>query len=81
VRGFPLFVGASVAIPVVVATTHAVDAGWIPTSDDAIVAVRAFDVFSAYPPLVGQYTQSSPLIGEVTYGLGPLLSWLLAVPT
>src|SRR4051794_459568 len=56
------------------------DVGWTPSSDDGMIALRSFDVLSAHPPLVGQYSQSSPLIGEATYSLGPMLYWVLAVP-
>jgi hypothetical protein len=54
--------------------------GWRPLSDDSVIALRAFDVLSEHPPLVGQFSQTSPLIGEPAYSLGPLLYWLLAVP-
>jgi hypothetical protein len=67
-------------VPVIVATGHAIDVGWTPVSDDGVVALRAFDVLSGHPPLVGQYSQTSPLIHEPTYSLGPMLYWLLAVP-
>jgi hypothetical protein len=72
--------GLLAAIPVIVATAHALDFGWTPSSDDGVIALRAFDVLSTHPPLVGQYSQSSPLIGEPTYSLGPMLYWLLAIP-
>jgi hypothetical protein len=68
------------AIPVAVTAVHALDIGWTPSSDDGVIALRAFDVVSAHPPLVGQYSQTSPLIGEPVYSLGPMLYWLLAVP-
>jgi hypothetical protein len=76
----PFVAGVLATVPLVVATVHAIDVGWTPSSDDGMVALRAFDVLSEHPPLVGQYSQSSPLIHETTYTLGPMLYWLLAVP-
>lgn len=70
---------ALACIPVLAATLQAAG-DWYPTSDSGVIVLRAFDVFSAHPPLLGQYSQSSPLIGEVTYSLGPLEYWLLALP-
>ncbi len=78
--GFALVLGIVAAIPVMAATAHALDIGWIPTSDDGVIVLRAFDVLSWHPPLVGQYTQGSHLIGESVYSPGPMLYWLLAVP-
>ena len=53
--------------------------GWTPVFDDAVIATRSFDVFSAHSPLVGTYSDASlPSVGSV-YGAGPLLYWLLAV--
>jgi hypothetical protein len=75
-----LLCGLLAAIPVAVATAHAVDIGWTPSSDDGMIALRAFDVLSPNPPLLGQYSQGSRLTGEATHSLGPMLYWVLAVP-
>jgi hypothetical protein len=80
VRGFVPVCCALAALPVVVAVGHAFHVGWIPTSDDGMIALRSFDVFSGHPPLVGQYSQSSQVVGQPAYSLGPLLYWLLAIP-
>jgi hypothetical protein len=79
-HGFVLVAGLVAALPVIVSTAQAIDARWTPSSDDGMIAVRAFDVLSAHPPLLGQYSQTSPLIHEPTYSLGPMLYWLLALP-
>jgi hypothetical protein len=71
---------AVAALPVAVATAVALSDGWRPLSDDSVIALRAFDVLSQDPPLVGQFSQTSPVLGEPAYSLGPLLYWLLAVP-
>src|SRR3954453_759921 len=59
-----LATGLAAALPVIVSTVHAVSAGWLPLGDDAIIAVRALDVFSTHPPLLGQYSVASSVIGE-----------------
>ncbi len=73
-------VAVCVVAPVVVALVKAINADWTPLSDDAVIATRAYDVLSGHSPLVGQWSQASPLIGEPAHGAGPLLYWLLAVP-
>jgi hypothetical protein len=76
-----LATGLAAAVPILVSTVEVVAAGWVPYSDDAVVAVRAFDVFTTHPPLLGQWSSGySGVVGTPTYGLGPLLFWLLAVP-
>jgi hypothetical protein len=74
-------VAVLVAVPVLVATARAVHDHWVPVLDDAIVALRAYDVLSAHPPLVGQFSDVSLTAGRPTFNAGPLLFWLLAVPT
>ena len=68
------------SIPVIVTVAQAVDARWTPSSDDGMIDLRAFDVLSTHPPLVGQYSQASTLIEHPAYSLGPMLYWLLAIP-
>jgi hypothetical protein len=53
--------------------------GWLPTGDDAIITQRAWGVFTAHPPLVGQFSQASGSVHAI-YDPGPLLFWLLALP-
>jgi hypothetical protein len=79
-RGVIATAGLIASIPIVVTTAQAVGAHWIPCSDDGIIALRAFDVLSTHPPLVGQYSQTSTLIHHPVYSLGPMLYWVLAVP-
>jgi hypothetical protein len=75
-----LAAGLGAALPVIVSTVHAVQDGWEPGADQAIIATRAHDVLSAHTPLVGQYTLAGTVTGQVTHSLGPMLFWLLAVP-
>jgi hypothetical protein len=72
--------GFAAAIPVIVATVRAVQAGWVPVADRGIIATRAHDVFTSHMPLVGQYTLAGEVTGRLTHSLGPMLFWLLALP-
>jgi hypothetical protein len=75
-----LLTGLAAALPVIVSTVHAAAAGWLPLGDDAIIAVRSYDVLSTHPPLLGPYSTSSQVIGHPVLSPGPLLFWLLALP-
>ncbi len=67
--------GAVFVVALIADLTH----GWRPTGDDAIIAQRAWGVFTAHPPLVGQFSQASGSVHAI-YDPGPLLFWLLALP-
>jgi hypothetical protein len=58
-----------------IALIRALESGWAAVSDDAVISIRSFEVFSHNTPLVGQFTQLSTV-----FDLGPLQYWLLAVP-
>lgn len=75
-----MFAGLVAASPAIVATAQAIGMRWTPSSDAGVIALRAYDVLSEHPPLLGQYSQSSRLIGETTYSVGPMLYWVLALP-
>jgi hypothetical protein len=75
-----LATGLAAALPVIVSTVNAVAAGWLPLGDDAITAVRAYDVLSTHPPVLGPISTSSLLIGHPVLSPGPMLFWLLALP-
>jgi hypothetical protein len=75
-----LATGLAASIPVVVSTLNAVSAGWFPLGDDAITAVRSYDVLSTHPPTLGPISSSSLLIGHAVLSPGPMLFWLLALP-
>lgn len=75
-----LLTGTAAALPVIVSTVRALSDGWVPTGDAAIIAVRAYDVFTTHPPLVGPFSTSTLLIGHPVQSPGPLLFWLMAVP-
>src|SRR5256885_6284787 len=75
-----LATGLAAALPVIVSTINAVAAGWFPLGDDAITAVRSYDVLSTHPPVLGPISTSSLLIGHPVLSPGPMLFWLLALP-
>jgi hypothetical protein len=81
-RRLILAFGLVAALPVIVAAGHAIAVRWVPLSDLAYTAVKSFDVFTSRSPLVGQWSSgATAAVDEVTYSPGPLLFWLLAVPT
>jgi hypothetical protein len=75
-----LAAGLGAAVPVIVATVHAVRDHWEPGADQGIIATRAYDVLSSHTPLDGQYSLAGNVTGQVTHGLGPMLYWLIALP-
>ncbi len=79
-RPTTLAAGLGASLPVIVSTINAVSVGVVPAGDRAIIALRADEVLSAHPPLVGQYSASSVVAGAVTHSPGPMLYWLLALP-
>jgi hypothetical protein len=73
-------------LPIIVQPFLAARDGWLPLSDDAIVAVNAHDVLTTNGPLLGMpstLTATTDLdedeVGE-THHPGPLQFWVLALP-
>ena len=80
-RGLVLAAGLAAAVPVIASTVRSVEAGWVPVGDLGLATGRAYDVFTSWTPLVGQWSSgASAAVGEIAYSPGPLLFWLLAVP-
>src|SRR5947209_15464791 len=77
-RALTFAAGLGASLPIVLSTLRALRDGWVPFGDQAVIATRAYDVFTAHAPLVGQYSSSSHVAHHTTYSLGPLLYWLLA---
>jgi hypothetical protein len=73
--------GLAASIPVLVSTVHAAEIGWQPAGDDGIIVTRGWDVLTTHSPLVGQYSESGYVTGQIVHSPGPLLYWLLAIPT
>ena len=78
-NGLVLVTGVAAALPVIVSVIRALDAGWVPVGDDAVIAIRSLDVLTTHSPLVGQFSLAAGG-GPVTHSLGPLLYWLLTIP-
>jgi hypothetical protein len=67
-------------VPVVVAAVRAVDRGWIPVTDNALITIRARDVLTDHHPLLGTWSSASATTGTDFNNPGPLLFDLLALP-
>jgi hypothetical protein len=67
-------------VPIIVVAALQISKGWLPTSDDAVIAWRSWSVFSGPVPLDGQFTQISTGGGHTSFDLGPLQYFLLAIP-
>lgn len=68
-------------VPVGTSVARALAADWVPSGDDALIVLRAFDVFSADPPLVGQpSTAEAYAPGVAARHPGPIEFYALAVP-
>lgn len=79
--GWAMRAGIALAlVPIVVAVVRALFSGWYLASDDALLTLRAFDVFSLHPPLLGSSSSGSGWAGINFNNPGPLQFWLLAIP-
>ena len=76
-----LLVGLLAATPVLLAAIRLFSADWTPVGDNAVIALRSYDVLTLDPPLLGQFSSSTEALGFITYSPGPLLYWLLAIPS
>jgi hypothetical protein len=68
------------AIPPGVVVGSQIACGWRPTSDDAAIAWRTWDVFSAHAPLVGAFNDATRSTAQPIFDLGPMQYYLLALP-
>jgi hypothetical protein len=71
---------AAPAVPIGSTVGLQISRGWRPTSDDAAIAWRTWDVFSAHAPLVGAFNDATQASGHAVFDPGPLEYYLLAVP-
>ncbi|MDE9364613.1 hypothetical protein PZ938_03265 [Luteipulveratus sp. YIM 133132] len=66
-------------VPLVLWTVLLLGRGWTPQGDEALLAIRVHDVFSAHPPLTGMRSTSSSTAPDVwAHHPGPLQFYLLA---
>jgi hypothetical protein len=78
-RRVVLGAGLVAAVPVIASVARGLSEGWTPYDDRGLGAVRAYDVFSTHPPLVGTLAAYS-LPDRPSYSPGPLHFWLFAIP-
>jgi hypothetical protein len=80
-RWFAVAIAVLVLVPFAVALVRGFRDGWVPSGDQANIAIRALDVFSRHPPLTG-LPSTSVLYGTNTFTNhpGPIEFYLLAVP-
>ncbi|HET8929943.1 MAG TPA: hypothetical protein VFN21_04725 [Acidimicrobiales bacterium] len=78
-RLFALAVAATV-LPVWVAAWRVAASGFYPTSDAALTVMRAHDVFTRHPPLVGMPAASGAFGDSITHFPGPIQLYVLAGP-
>ncbi len=67
-------------VPIAVAVVRSLLDHWVPVNDNAIIAVRAQDVFSAHFPVWGTASSVSAILRRPVSHPGPLQFVLLAVP-
>jgi hypothetical protein len=65
-------------LPIAVAVLRALLSGWFPVGDDALLAVRAFDVGTSHHPLLGSWTSASLALGVDVNNPGAIYSDLCA---
>jgi len=72
---------ALLAVPFALSAGRALADGWVPSGDEAIIAIRVHDVLGLDPPLTG-LPSTSDLYGEriATNHPGPIEFYLLALP-
>ncbi len=76
---FFIALGAAL-LPIVVATVRTLVRHWVPIGDDSFFSIRAWDVFTSHPPLLGTWTSASQSVGTDINNPGPLFFDALAVP-
>jgi hypothetical protein len=62
----------AVIAPIVVAAVRALATGWFPVGDDALLAVRSYDVGTSATPWLGSWTSASLALGIDVNNPGPL---------
>jgi hypothetical protein len=70
----------AVVLAILVVGARAALDEWLPTGDDGFFALRAHDVFSRHPPLLGTASSASTYAATGVNHPGPLQFDLLAVP-
>ena len=63
---------AGVVLAIVVTTVRAVNNGWVPVGDNALIGIRGHDVFTRHHPLLGTWSSASLSVGTDVNHPGPL---------
>ena len=80
-RGIVIAAAIGATVSIVSAGILVFAHSWVPLGDHGIFAVRARDVFSTHPPLVGTWTSASLSLGVNLNNPGPLYYDAIALPT
>lgn len=75
------WIAGLVLLPVLLAVVGGVRAGWWPIGDEALTAHSAWDVLHGHPPVMGPRTTTAYESGVETHHPGPVLYYLLALPS
>ena len=80
-RSWPVVAVWAVAVlPIVTAAIRAIATGWRPIGDNALVALRARDVFTSHHPWLGTWSSASLEAGQDLNHPGPLIFDAVALP-
>lgn len=66
--------------PILFSGVRAAVHGWLPTSDDANIAIRSHDVFTMHPPLIGPWSSASQWAHRNVALPGAMEDYVLALP-
>ena len=69
---------ALVILPVVTSVIRSLRTDWFPIGDNALLYIRARDVWTAHHPLLGSWTSASLSFGENVNNPGSMYDWLIA---
>lgn len=75
------WIAAVALVPVLLTVVDGIRSGWWPIGDEALTAHSAWDVFHGHPPVMGPRTTTAFESGIETHHPGPVLYYLLAVPS
>lgn len=77
----PVWITVAVMVPVLASAVTGIRSGWWPIGDEALTALSAWDVLHGHPPVMGPRTTTAFETGIETHHPGPILYYLLAIPS
>jgi len=69
---------AAIILPIITAVTRSLRTDWFPIGDNALLFIRARDVWTGHHPLLGSWTSASLSLGEDVNNPGSMFDWLIA---